>query len=240
MAMSMAAATAARLREMIIRGEFGPGEHLVEAALAERLGTSRTPVRSALAAAHQAGLLDHSVNRGYTVRAFNLQDLVDAYEARGLLEGAICRGVAENGLAVEAEVRMRNTIDKIRRMLAGSETIDGLTRERWRELNAQYHDALIEQSKNRTLVKLLRDLQQSALVAPVVASYDRALLATYNEQHEKILDCLMRRQGARAEYLMHEHVLLAAEQLAATLSGTAGVPGSERRHSASAASGDVI
>jgi GntR family transcriptional regulator, vanillate catabolism transcriptional regulator len=217
---SITATTAARLREMIVRGEFGPGEHLVEAALAKQLGTSRTPVRAALAAAHQAGLLDYSVNRGYTVRPFNVQDFVDAYEARGLLEGAICRNVAENGLSVQAEMRMRNAIEKIRRMLADSETIDGLARDRWRELNRQYHDTLIDESNNGTLVKLLRNLQENALVAAVVASYDRALLTTYNEQHEKILECLMRRQGTRAEHLMHEHVLFAAEQLVATIEGT--------------------
>lgn len=220
MTQSITTTTAARLREMIVRGEFGPGEHLVEAALAKQLGTSRTPVRAALAAAHQAGLLDYSVNRGYTVRPFNVQDFVDAYEARGLLEGAICRNVAENGLSVQAEMRMRNAIEKIRRMLADSETIDGLARDRWRELNRQYHDTLIDESNNRTLVKLLRNLQENALVAAVVASYDRALLSTYNEQHEKILECLMRRQGTRAEHLMHEHVLFAAEQLVATIEGT--------------------
>lgn len=217
---SITATTAARLREMIVRGEFGPGEHLVEAALAKQLGTSRTPVRAALAAAHQAGLLDYSVNRGYTVRPFNVQDFVDAYEARGLLEGAICRNVAENGLSVQAEMRMRNAIEKIRRMLADSETIDGLARDRWRELNRQYHDTLIDESNNGTLVKLLRNLQENALVAAVVPSYDRALLSTYNEQHEKILECLMRRQGTRAEHLMREHVLFAAEQLVASLEGT--------------------
>ncbi len=205
------------LREMILRGDFSPGEHLVEASLAERLGTSRTPVRAALAAAHQAGLLDYGVHRGYTVRHVDVQDLLDAFEARGLLEGAICRDIAENGLPVQAEMRLRTGLDDVRRLLDGTEQVDGLARERWRELNAQYHETLLEQSRNRALVRLLRDLEQTSQVAPVVTSYDAALLRTYNDQHQRILDCLVRRQGGRAEHLMREHVLLAAERLAAAL-----------------------
>jgi len=216
---SVTATASVALREMILRGEFSPGEHLVEASLAERLSVSRTPVRAALAAAHQAGLLEYGIHRGYTVRLFNVQELVDAYEARGLLEGAICRSIAENGLPLQAEMRMRNALDSVRRLLAGTEHVDGLARERWRELNAQYHETLTEQSGNGTLVRLLRDLQQTAMAAPVVTSYDAALLTTYNDQHQTILDCLVRRQGGRAEHLMREHVLFAAEQLAATLDG---------------------
>ena len=214
---SVTSATSVALREMILRGEFSPGEHLVEASLAERLGTSRTPVRAALAAAHQAGLLDYGVHRGYTVKYFDVQDLVDAFEARGLLEGAICRDIAETGLAVSAEVRLRSGLDAVRRLLAGADRIDGLARERWRELNAQYHETLLEQSRNGVLTRLLRELQQTAQAAPVVTSYDASLLRTYNEQHQTILDCLVRRQGGRAEHLMREHVLFAAEQVAASL-----------------------
>ena len=65
------------------------------------MGTSRTPVRAALISAHQLGLLDYSVNRGYTVRPFNVQEFLQAHEARGLLEGALCRSVAEIGLSVD-------------------------------------------------------------------------------------------------------------------------------------------
>ena len=217
MTQSVTATTIARLREMIVHGEFAPGEHLVESSLATQLGASRTPIRAALAAAHQSGLFEHTANRGYLVRSFNVADFLEAYDARGLLEGAICRNIAENGLSLSAESRMRSSIEKVKQLLASHETVDGLVRDRWRELNRQYHNELLKESTNATLVRLLESLQESALIAPVVASYDRALLETYNAQHERILECLLRRQGLRAEYLMREHVLLAAEQTAATI-----------------------
>ena len=88
---------ALRLREMILRGELAPGERLAEVALAERLGVSRTPIRQALPALAREGLLAAAGRRGYVVRSFSPQDVIDAIETRGLLEGLAARRIAERG-----------------------------------------------------------------------------------------------------------------------------------------------
>ena len=88
---------ALRLREMILRGELAPGERLAEVALAERLGVSRTPIRQALPALAREGLLAAAGRRGYVVRSFSPEDVLDAIETRGLLEGLSARRIAERG-----------------------------------------------------------------------------------------------------------------------------------------------
>ena len=45
------------LRQAILKGELKPGERLLEIALAERLGVSRTPVREAMRKLEQEGLV---------------------------------------------------------------------------------------------------------------------------------------------------------------------------------------
>ena len=45
------------LRQAIITGEFAPGERLMEIALANRLGVSRTPVREAIRKLELEGLV---------------------------------------------------------------------------------------------------------------------------------------------------------------------------------------
>ena len=52
------------LRQAILKGELKPGERLLEIALAERLGVSRTPVREAMRKLEQEGLLTLSGGRG--------------------------------------------------------------------------------------------------------------------------------------------------------------------------------
>jgi len=76
------------LREMLLKGDFQPGERISELPLVARLGVSRTPIRLALDRLSHEGLLEVSPSGGFVVREFTLADVWDAIEMRGLLEGA--------------------------------------------------------------------------------------------------------------------------------------------------------
>ncbi len=74
------------LEEAILEGDLKPGERLRAEALAQRFGTSRTPVREALLQLEAQGLVDVEPNRGAVVRSFDRDDLSDLYQLRALLE----------------------------------------------------------------------------------------------------------------------------------------------------------
>ena len=56
------------LRQAILRGELKPGERLMEIALSQRLGVSRTPVREAIRMLEQEGLVIMIPRKGAQVR----------------------------------------------------------------------------------------------------------------------------------------------------------------------------
>src|SRR6186713_1438733 len=91
-----------RLREMILAGELPGGARIAELALVEKLGVSRTPIRAALMRLEQEGLLEALPNGGYAVRSFSQQDVSEAIELRGTLEGLSARLAAERGAPAEA------------------------------------------------------------------------------------------------------------------------------------------
>ena len=62
------------LRQAILKGELKPGERLLEIALAERLGVSRTPVREAMRKLEQEGLLTLSGGSGRGGRPIRLTE----------------------------------------------------------------------------------------------------------------------------------------------------------------------
>ncbi len=70
------------VREMILRGRLKPGQRVTEVMLAELLGMSRTPVRQALPVLAREGLLVESGTRGYLVRTFTRNDILDAIDLR--------------------------------------------------------------------------------------------------------------------------------------------------------------
>src|SRR5262245_49408251 len=80
-----------RLRDLILKGSFSPGERLAEIPLAEKLDASRTPVRLALATLEHEGLIEPSPGGGYQMRRFTAQEVADAIHVRGVLEGYAAR-----------------------------------------------------------------------------------------------------------------------------------------------------
>ncbi|WP_191058717.1 GntR family transcriptional regulator [Geminicoccus harenae] len=204
----------ARIRDMILRGEFASGQHLREAALAEQFAVSRTPVRAALAANEKDGLLEYNPNRGFIVRPFHVRDIIEAYEMRALLEGMACRVTAERGMKLDDERVARQAIDQVEKLLRKTGPLDNHARDSWRHHNQVFHQSIIESVENRFLQPMLQMVRQiPSVYPPIFASYTAEELAQYNQEHKKILECIIDRQAVRAEHLMREHILSAGETL---------------------------
>jgi DNA-binding GntR family transcriptional regulator len=74
------------LRQAILTGVFAPGERLRQDALAEALGVSRMPVRSALLQLDTEGLVSFHPHRGAMVRTLKPDQVREIYELREVLE----------------------------------------------------------------------------------------------------------------------------------------------------------
>src|SRR6056297_2646251 len=95
------------LRGLVLSGEFDAGTRLPEVAISERLGISRTPLRQAMDRLEAEGLLERIGSGGCRVAQFRLEDITDAIELRGVIEGVAARLAAERGVSpnVIADVR---------------------------------------------------------------------------------------------------------------------------------------
>lgn len=74
------------LREAISAGAFAPGEWLRQEALAEAIGVSRIPVRTALLQLEAEGLVSFYPHRGAQVRTLSNAQIDEIYQLRMLLE----------------------------------------------------------------------------------------------------------------------------------------------------------
>jgi GntR family transcriptional regulator, rspAB operon transcriptional repressor len=83
------------LREWLITAKLPPGEFLSEADLAERCGTSRTPVREACTRLMQDKWLSRIRRKGFLVTPISVRDIVDMYQYRKLLECFAAEKLAE-------------------------------------------------------------------------------------------------------------------------------------------------
>ena len=206
-----------QLREMLIEGSIRPETHLHEAALAEKMGVSRTPVRDALRVLANENLLNYSPNRGYTVKTFGLQDILDAYDVRGVLEAMACRVCAERGLSAAAESTLRDIIDRSTALMqsAQGDQWDSAHQQAWRKLNSDFHFAIANETGNQHLVRIANQMRrQPGSVDPRLEPQNSVFQSIYtferarqsHAEHGEIVDAIVQRQGARAESLMREHV----------------------------------
>ena len=79
------------MRRLLVTGELAPGAPIRQEALAERLGVSRVPVREALKVLEGEGHVTYSPHRGYVVAELSIDDLVEVYRLRELLEAEAIR-----------------------------------------------------------------------------------------------------------------------------------------------------
>lgn len=93
----------ARLREAVLGSEYEPGARLVEKALCERYGVSRTVVREALRQLEAEGLVTIVPNRGPVVVVLTEQDAIALFEVRAALEALAAELFAQRATANERE-----------------------------------------------------------------------------------------------------------------------------------------
>jgi GntR family transcriptional regulator of vanillate catabolism len=204
------------MREMLLRGEFGPGERLTELNLVGRLGASRTPVRHALARLSHEGLLEPQPAGGFRVRAFTLQDVWDAIELRGVVEGTAARLAAER-LSDPSE------LDTMRATVEAMDALIPVNRENFTayvERNIIFHREVQRLAKSPMLTTVLESITHLPFAAPGALvftdseSADAARSALVaQEQHRTILEAILNRAGTRAEGVAREHALIARKNL---------------------------
>jgi GntR family transcriptional regulator of vanillate catabolism len=195
-----------QIREAILGGSIGAGERLNEVRLSKTLAVSRTPVRAALQALAGEGLLDYAPNRGFTVREFPLNAIVDAYEIRASLEGLAARFAAERGLSPE-----ENTVIQ-RSLLAGDSLLDRGSFEpgdltRYRDINGDFHDTLLAAARNRMLAEMIRICHHVPMSSSRnIVAFEHRDVRRRHDDHHRIFEAIEAREPWRAEMLMREHV----------------------------------
>lgn len=90
------------LRDWLKAAKLPPGEFLSEIDLAERCGTSRTPVREACTRLMQDKWLSRICRKGFMVTPISVRDIIDMYEYRKVLECFSAEKVAQT--AAEGQI----------------------------------------------------------------------------------------------------------------------------------------
>jgi len=218
-AMSLQRNVLVRLRDMILRGEFAPGERLAEAQLADLLAASRTPVRYALATLEQEGLVEAADTGGYLVRRFTPREIADAIAVRGLLEGMAARLVAEHGVSRQLAGDLAACLDEGDRILA-NDPLELDDYAAYSVMNDRLHALIVRAAGNTALARAIEmndklPFATASAMLPMQSAIDsdRLWMLYAHRQHHMLCEAMRDGQGSRAQALAEEHVQVAQSSL---------------------------
>ena len=183
------------IRDRIVRGEFAPGDRLVERVLAEELGVSRVPVREALNLLKGEGLVQDVPRRGVIVTMLSREDLDDLFEVREALEVQSARLACLR--ATDAEIAALAEIAQQAEAAYAHQDLDGLS-----DLNEAFHDAIPRLAHNRILGTTLEPLEGRLHWVLRQNRSPRTLM----DEHNELVDAVSARDPERAEQIARRHV----------------------------------
>lgn len=200
-----------QIRELLVQGAFEPGERIREVPLAKRLAVSRTPLRLALDRVSHEGLLERRPKGGFVARSFTVNDILDAIDLRGVLEGTAARWAAERLPSPKDAEPLNVSITAVQELLRVAMPGVDLIR-RYAEINARFHSSLLALSKSEILRQAMERVLALPFASPnafVFAETEsdelRDILLISNAQHIAIADAIIHGESARAEAVAREH-----------------------------------
>jgi DNA-binding GntR family transcriptional regulator len=190
----------------IAQGLFGPGDRLVEEAIASQLAVSRVPVREAIKTLQAQGILIVTPNRGARVATIDAATISQVQEARIALERIAAKGAAaafradpSRSIPLQDAVGMMEVVAK---------------REDWaglRRCDLTFHHELCIASGNEIVLKLWE-----ALSRHIAIIFGREIASERNfevviGQHHRLLDLLMAGSSAMDEEI-EAHIMRLSRQ----------------------------
>lgn len=194
------------IKRRIITLELKPGEKVDDYELSAELEISRTPVREAIFMLGSEGLVEIRPRAGFTVRALDLLDINDIFEAHTVIATTVVRLAA-----IRAQER------DIEAMVEAAEAVEAAIDRRDHfeitSFNAMFHRAEAEAAHSRHLCSMAEKIydHEQRLAYLCFGGGGREwggldeLFAGVKRHHRMLLDCYRQRDPKRAQQVSLEH-----------------------------------
>ncbi|CDD64533.1 transcriptional regulator GntR family [Firmicutes bacterium CAG:882] len=187
------------LRHAILKGELEPGERLMEIALAQKLGVSRTPIREAIRKLELEGLVVMVPRKGAEVADITEKDLRDVLEVRTALEE----------LSIELAMKNMNDDDckqltEANKLFAKDSEGDDLIKIA--EADVAFHELIYMATGNKRLIQMINNLREQMYRYRLEYIKDKSTHARLVDEHNRIIDAMVKNDVAAAKAAIKLHV----------------------------------
>ncbi len=193
------------IERAILVGEYPPGSKLIEAALAEKMGVSRGPVREAFRMLDEAGLVRTEKNRGVFVRDIPIDEAVEIFDLRAAMDELVGRQLALHITPPQLK-EIKGLVDSMEK------TVKAEDAHHYHLLNLQFHDRLVEMAGNRKLTAIYRKLIKELSLFRRLNLADGWLMPISANEHRQIVKAIASGDADAAGRAMFDHVMESKER----------------------------
>lgn len=187
------------LREAILRGDLEPGERLMEIALANRLGVSRTPIREAIRKLELEGLVVMIPRRGAQVASITKKDLQDVLEVRSSLE-VLATELACERIDSESLDHLKAALKRFKEAL-GSSDVAVIARA-----DVDFHDVIFASTNNARLVQILNNLREQMYRYRLEYLKDFTSHERLLHEHQRLVEAIEAHDKKTAVEIIKAHI----------------------------------
>lgn len=171
------------LMQAILQGKLGPGEHLVEQALADQFGVSRMAVREAIRKLANDGLVEVIPNRGTFTLQFTSEDIAEIFDLRAMLEKLAVRRITERGRRSDLAL-LEDVVDEMKEVEKTEDRVAAAT------VDTKFHQKLAELSGYRRLSRFWRSMSAQITMVVYNSSSYYPDIGNLAERHQQIIDVM--------------------------------------------------
>ncbi|MEM8728450.1 MAG: GntR family transcriptional regulator [Pseudomonadota bacterium] len=197
-----------QIRARILSGDLAAGARLKEQSLAEELGLSRTPVRSAMSRLIHEGFAERGIGYSTRVAVFPEEELEQIFEIRRRLE---CYAAGRAALLASEE-----QLDRLDELTTRMEDLTPPKTagdyQEVAEINADFHRIIAEAAASPRLMAVLQMAVDVGIVSRTYHAYSEQDLIRSARHHRELVDALRARAQRWAESVMSSHVLAASQR----------------------------
>lgn len=194
---SIAEMVAQKIREGIMNQTLKSGDKLREVELSNQLNVSRTPVREAFRILQSEGLVVHNPRSGVVVTSIGINDVVQLYEVRGVLEQLSVFSAA----SYITEEQLQEIKDINNKMLACAED----NPQDADDYDIQFHILLAKLSRNPILEEQLAILHRKTRMVLNFVPFQKGRIPYSCKEHQDIINALEQHEGEIARKYMDIH-----------------------------------
>lgn len=199
------------IKELILTLELKPKEIITETDLSERLGISRTPIRSALQRLAMESLVEIIPNKGTFVSDLSIDNYYEIFQVRESLELLSVKLATLN--CSDSEIEKLKEIIELQELM--SQNMEVYSRD-FMVIDRNFHIALAESTHNKLLKNEIMRINELYYRYNHYACIINRIKMTVTE-HRSILDAIEKRDSIAAEKLMKDHLNVIKDGIILTL-----------------------